>query len=55
MLPAVGSEAENAPNHRVFCNGVDVGAAWARTGDKAGTYLSVSIDDPSFAQPIRAR
>ncbi|MFT6672138.1 MAG: hypothetical protein ACJAVZ_003621, partial [Afipia broomeae] len=25
------------------------------TGDKAGNYLSVTIDDPTFAQPIRAR
>ena len=55
ILPAVGLEAENAPNHRIFTNGLEVGAAWDRTGDKAGNYLSVTIDDPTFAQPIRAR
>ncbi|RUX48087.1 DUF736 domain-containing protein [Mesorhizobium sp. M7A.F.Ca.US.014.04.1.1] len=30
------------------------GAAWERTGEKAGAYLSVAIDDPSFIQAIRA-
>ena len=54
ILPAVESDTENAPNHRVFCNGQEVGAAWDRTGDKAGSYLSITIDDPSFVQPIRA-
>ncbi|TIO30928.1 DUF736 family protein [Mesorhizobium sp.] len=54
ILPAQKSDAENAPDHRVFCEGMEVGAAWDRSGDKAGAYLSVSIDDPSFAQPMRA-
>jgi uncharacterized protein (DUF736 family) len=55
ILPAEGSDAENAPNHRVFLDGLEVGAAWDRTGDKAGSYLSLTIDDPSFHEPIRAR
>ncbi|ESX79374.1 DUF736 domain-containing protein [Mesorhizobium sp. LSHC414A00] len=54
ILPAEKSDAENAPDHRVFCKGMEVGAAWDRTGEKAGNYLSVSIDDPCFTQPIRA-
>jgi conjugative transfer signal peptidase TraF len=54
ILPAEKSDAENAPDHRVFCEGMEVGAAWDRSGDKAGAYLSVSIDDPSFTQPLRA-
>lgn len=54
ILPAEKSDAEKAPDHRVFCEGMEVGAAWDRTGEKAGAYLSVSIDDPSFTQPIRA-
>lgn len=53
ILPAEKSDAENAPDHRVFCEGMEIGAAWDRTGEKAGNYLSVSIDDPSFTQPIR--
>ena len=54
ILPAEKSDAENAPDHRVFCEGMEIGAAWDRTGEKAGNYLYVSIDDPSFTQPIRA-
>jgi uncharacterized protein (DUF736 family) len=27
ILPAEKSEAENAPDHRVFCEGVEIGAA----------------------------
>ncbi|WP_095084949.1 DUF736 domain-containing protein [Mesorhizobium sophorae] len=54
ILPAEKSDAENAPDHRVFCEGMEIGAAWDRTGEKAGNYLSVSIDDPSFTQAIHA-
>ncbi|MGX9147854.1 DUF736 domain-containing protein [Mesorhizobium sp. 128a] len=54
ILPIEKSDAENAPEHRIYCDGVEIGAAWDRTGEKAGAYLSVLIDDPSFTQPIRA-
>ncbi|RVA02059.1 DUF736 domain-containing protein [Mesorhizobium sp. M7A.F.Ca.US.001.02.1.1] len=54
ILPAEKSDVENAPDHRIFCEGMEIGAAWERTGEKAGNYLSVAIDDPSFTQPIRA-
>lgn len=55
ILPADDADAENAPEHRIFLDGQEVGAAWDRTGDKAGSYLSLTIDDPSFPEPIRAR
>ncbi|WP_352908494.1 DUF736 family protein [Mesorhizobium sp. M0923] len=55
ILPAEKSKTENAPDHLVYCEGMAVGAAWDHTGDKAGDYVSVSIDDPSFTQPIRAK
>ncbi|MBY5841313.1 DUF736 domain-containing protein [Rhizobium leguminosarum] len=55
ILPTEESDVENAPNHRVFTSGFEVGAAWDRTGERAGNYLSVAIDDPSFVEPIRAR
>ena len=28
--------------------------AGSRTGDKAGEYVSLQIDDPTFTQPLRA-
>lgn len=55
ILPAEEWDAGNAPNHRVLLFGNEVGAAWDRTGEKAGAYLSVTIDDPSLPQPVRAR
>ncbi len=55
IRPAEKSDSENAPDHRIYAaDDLEVGAAWNRSGGKAGDYLSVAIDDPSFTQPIRA-
>lgn len=58
IAPTQQSETENAPAHRVHlgadADGPEVGAAWTRTGEKAGEYLSVLIDDPVLPHPIRA-
>ena len=57
FVPANASEAENAPDYRIHLDdedGPEVGAGWKRTGEKAGDYLAVLLDDPTFAQPIRA-
>ena len=51
------SDAENAPDYRVHLgdgDGPEIGAGWKRTGEKAGEYVSLVIDDPALAQPIRA-
>ncbi|SFU22467.1 DUF736 domain-containing protein [Mesorhizobium sp. YR577] len=59
IVPAEPSDAENAPDYRVHQgkdgNGPEIGAAWIRTGEKAGEYLSLLLDDPAFPQPIRTR
>ncbi len=34
--------------------GPEIGAGWKRTGEKAGEYVSLLLDDPALAQPIRA-
>lgn len=55
IRPAEKSDAENAPEHRIYAaDDREVGAAWNRNGEKAGDYLSVALDDPTFTQPIRA-
>jgi uncharacterized protein (DUF736 family) len=57
IVPADPSEAENAPNYRIHVGdeeGPEVGAGWTRTGEKAGEYVALQIDDPGFPQPIRA-
>lgn len=54
----VASEADNAPDFRIHLgdstSGPEIGAGWRRTGEKAGDYVSVMIDDPAFTQPLRA-
>ncbi len=58
LVPAEQSDAENAPDYRVHLgpddNGPEVGAGWKRTGEKAGDYVSLQLDDPTFTHPIRA-
>jgi uncharacterized protein (DUF736 family) len=58
LVPAERSDVENAPDYRVH-NGqgdqaVELGAGWKRTGEKAGDYVSVLIDDPALPHPIHA-
>ena len=61
IVPAEPSDAENAPDFRVHVldsmnneTGAEIGAGWKRTGEKAGDYVSLQIDDPTFGHPIRA-
>ena len=51
---------DNAPDFRVFhvAEGFssEIGAAWKKTPKEGGSeYLSVSLDDPSFAEKINCR
>jgi uncharacterized protein (DUF736 family) len=57
LVPVDNTDAENAPDYRIHLgddDGPEIGAGWKRTGEKAGDYVSLQIDDPTFAQPIRA-
>jgi uncharacterized protein (DUF736 family) len=57
FVPAESTGAENAPDYRVHISdedGPEIGAGWKRTGEKAGEYVSLVIDDPTLPQPIRA-
>lgn len=61
IIPAEPSDLENAPDFRVHVfDGMnnepraEIGAGWKRTGEKAGDYVALQLDDPSFVQPIRA-
>lgn len=58
LLAAEPSDNENAPDYRVIAGEDDeareIGAAWKRTGEKAGDYVALQIDDPMFAAPLRA-
>jgi uncharacterized protein (DUF736 family) len=45
---------DKAPDYRVFAGTVEFGAAWKKTSREDREYLSVKLDDPSFAAPIYA-
>jgi len=58
IVKAEPGDADNAPDYRILAGEGDetfeVGAGWKRTGDKAGAYVAVLIDDPTLVQPLRA-
>lgn len=58
IVAADPSDTENAPDYRIHRGtddeGPEVGAGWKRTGERAGAYVSLHIDDPVLAQPISA-
>ena len=58
LVPAEPSDAENAPAYRLHLgedgDGPEIGAGWKHTGERAGEYVALLIDDPVFMQPIRA-
>ena len=57
IVPAEATDAENAPDYRVHLgdeDGPEVGAGWKRTGERAGEYIALILDDPVFLAPIRA-
>jgi uncharacterized protein (DUF736 family) len=58
FVPVDNADIENAPDYRIRLDdedGIEIGAGWLQTGDRAGAYISVVLDDPSLVQPIRAR
>jgi uncharacterized protein (DUF736 family) len=57
LVPTEQSGAENAPDFRLHtgsADGVEIGAGWKRTGEKAGEYIALVIDDPALPNPIHA-
>ena len=49
FVPAENAEAENAPAYRIHLgdeDGPEVGAGWKHSGERAGPFVSVLLDDP---------
>lgn len=53
FIPAE-KESDKAPDFRILAGSVEFGAAWKKTAQNGREYLSVRLDDPSFAAPIFA-
>jgi Uncharacterized conserved protein len=50
----VDKEGDKAPDYRLAVGTVECGAGWKKTSRENRDYLSVKLDDPSFAAPIYA-
>ncbi len=49
ILPNDRKSSDSQPDYRVSCNGVEVGAAWIRTGETSGKdYVSLTLAAPEF-------
>jgi uncharacterized protein (DUF736 family) len=55
VIKPVDKVSEQAPDFRIFAAGVEIGAAWSATSKASKPYLSVKLDDPSFAGAIYCR
>ena len=55
--PTQRKSSDKAPDFRIFTKaGIEIGAAWETLSRETGAhYLSVKLDDPSFAAPIQCR
>ena len=54
-ISPIDKTSEKAPDFRVYGGSAEIGAAWSATSKEGKAYLSVKLDDPSFATPILAR
>ena len=54
VISKVDKGSDSAPDYRAFIDKVEVGAGWTRTSQGKREFVSVKIDDPSFAAPIYA-
>ena len=48
----VEKPTEKGPVYRVLLGDSEIGAGWKRTSKAGNAYISVKLDDPSFARPI---
>lgn len=55
ITPNTSKASDNAPDYRVYAGGAELGAGWRETTKEDGRdYVALKLDDPSFAEPIRA-
>lgn len=48
-------KTKGTPDFRIYAGGAELGAAWREESKDGETpFLAVKLDDPSFAQPMRA-
>jgi uncharacterized protein (DUF736 family) len=50
----IAKRSDKSPAFRIMSGLAELGAAWERTSE-GSNYLSVDLDDPSFAAPVKCR
>ena len=55
LVPNDKGDNEKAPDFRVQAASHDIGAAWKKTSEAGRSYVSVTLDDPSFPATVYAR
>jgi len=48
----VQNKTPNGPDYRVYAGAAELGAAWKKVSKEENPYLSVTLDDVSFGQPL---
>jgi uncharacterized protein (DUF736 family) len=46
---------DKSPDFKVYSGAIDIGAAWVNQSKEGNDYVSIILDDPSFANSIQAR
>lgn len=55
LVPNTKKANGDAPDFRLYAGGSELGAAWRQDSKDGETpYLAVKLDDPGFAEPLRA-
>lgn len=57
IVPTGPADGDNTPDYRLHIddeNGLQIGVGWNRSSKKAGDYISILMDDPTFARPVHA-
>lgn len=54
-LVPIENPGDKGPQFRVYAGAAEIGAAWEKVSTDGVAYLSVKLDDPTFAKPIYAR
>jgi uncharacterized protein (DUF736 family) len=54
IVPVDTKTSDDQPDYRVYTGRFELGAGWSKTSDRGTEYVSLVLDDPSFAGPLYA-
>lgn len=54
IVPEKNRPNDIAPTHRIYSGKAEIGAAWSKRSSDNRDYLSIKLDDPSFAASVYA-